>query len=184
MLSFVSVIIHLMKCTRCSKEALQGKSLCKLHLIRARIWQWSVQRPECKPYLPQTTGLGRRGNDPIMRIAKQLDEKLKEQEFKCAITGIDISLLTNAEIDHIQSISKQPELAFDINNMRWVDATANKKSNVNKNKNINRTNEHKLLRALARLECQACNWQLKDKNARNLWSQMQKIIKEYKDCVG
>lgn len=81
-----------MKCARCKAEALTGASLCPLHIVRARIWAWSQQRPACKIYMPRSLNKGRKGSDPLAVIAKDLLNLLAQQKHTCAISGEPITL--------------------------------------------------------------------------------------------
>lgn len=172
-----------MKCTRCKHDAIEGRSLCKVHLIRARINQWAIQRPECKPYLPRSDKRGRNASDPLSEIARKVVNKLEEQDYRCAISGQVIDLLNNAEIDHIESINERPDLAFSIENLRWVDSAINKKSNKGKTSGIDKTPEHKLLRAMKKLLNSSYGWNLVNKEARDCWEQIKKDIDKYEKLI-
>ncbi|MCX6748696.1 MAG: hypothetical protein NT076_03755 [Candidatus Pacearchaeota archaeon] len=64
----------------------------------------------------------------ILRDRKKWEE-LKDlfyaQNKKCFITGKELVLGINASLDHLEPISKSPELASDVSNVRWVDREIN-----------------------------------------------------------
>lgn len=55
-----------------------------------------------------------------------LIKKLVEQDYKCAVTGLEICPIEQASLDHIFPKSTYPELADDLSNVQWVDAAINR----------------------------------------------------------
>lgn len=56
---------------------------------------------------------------------KQLEDKLKQQNYLCTYSGLSITLGKDAWIDHIKPQKHFPKLRQDINNMEWVHADIN-----------------------------------------------------------
>lgn len=52
-------------------------------------------------------------------------DKLNRQKWKCAYTGIPLSLRENASVDHILPVSRFPQYRHNINNVEWVDWRVN-----------------------------------------------------------
>ena len=170
-----------MKCARCKAEALAGASLCPLHIVRARIWAWSQQRPCCKIYMPRSLKKGRKGSDPLAAIAKDLLNLLEQQKHTCALSGEPIVLGVNAEVDHIEPIALKPEKAFTLDNLRWVDATINKRNTKGTPKKTNVGNEQKLLNALTTVQHQAVNWKICNQELIEIWQHIEEIIGQYRE---
>jgi 5-methylcytosine-specific restriction endonuclease McrA len=168
-----------MKCGRCKAEALAGASLCPVHIVRARIWAWSQQRPSCKIYMPRSLQKGRKGSDPLAVIAKDLLNLLDQQKHTCALSGKPIALGVNAEVDHIEPIALRPEKAFTLDNLRWVDATVNKRNTKGAPKKTNVGDEQKLLNALTAVQHQAINWKICDQELVKIWRQIEGLISLY-----
>lgn len=55
---------------------------------------------------------------------KELSTLLEKQNFKCALTDLEISLKDGIELDHIIPISKNGK--FELSNVRWVTKEANR----------------------------------------------------------
>ena len=51
---------------------------------------------------------------------------LKNQNYKCYYTGLDLILGDNASIDHTQPQIKYPELKNELSNLRWTDLRVNR----------------------------------------------------------
>ena len=168
-----------MKCARCKSEAMDGASLCVVHAIRARIAAWAQQRPSCKPYMPRSLSKGRAGDDPLAVIAKGLLVMLEHQKYTCAISGKRIALGVNAEIDHIIPIASDPEKAFDLSNLRWVDARINKTNTRGKPRQVGLSDEQKLLKALIIVQHKASTWEIRDEKLSSLWEEIQQLTADY-----
>lgn len=52
-------------------------------------------------------------------------DKLNQQKWKCAYTGIPLVLRENASIDHILPVSRYPQYRHNIRNVEWVDWRVN-----------------------------------------------------------
>lgn len=57
--------------------------------------------------------------------AELIGQKLKDQNYRCAYTGEQITLGLNDSLDHILPISRFPELARDPSNVEWVTRKVN-----------------------------------------------------------
>lgn len=169
-----------MKCARCQLQAVEGASLCPIHMIRARVFGWSQQRPRCNQYMPRSGIRGRNSCDPLRSIAEKLLGKLTAQNNKCAISGQVITLGVNAEIDHIEPIALNPSKAFDINNMRWVDSTVNKTNTKGSPRKVNASSEEKLLKALTDVQHKAVNWKIANQQLALIWQDINKLIDKSK----
>jgi hypothetical protein len=168
-----------MKCARCQSQAVEGASLCPVHMVRARVFAWSQQRPRCNCYLPRSGVKGRNSVDPLRVIAEKLLKQLAIQNNKCAISGKLIQLGVNAEIDHIEPIAINPAKAFEIDNMRWVDSTINKTNTKGTPKKTNASNEQKLLKALVDVQHKAANWKITDQRLMPIWESINELINAY-----
>lgn len=51
--------------------------------------------------------------------------KLIEQNYKCYLTGKPIELGVNASLDHVVPRSRNPDLAYDLDNIKWCDTKVN-----------------------------------------------------------
>jgi 5-methylcytosine-specific restriction endonuclease McrA len=135
-----------MKCARCPDGAMVGKSLCPKHVIRSRVIQWKSNYPLSAPYFPSKKGFAD-------ELANNLIVKLRLQENRCAVSNCLIDLSTNAHIDHVIPVSLDPSLAFDIDNLRWVEKTINlqiTKGVPRENKCHNTMIKRRLMEAVAR----------------------------------
>ena len=168
-----------MKCARCQLQAVEGASLCPVHMVRARIFAWSQQRPQCNGYMPRSGIKGRNSVDPLRTIAKELLNKLADQSGKCAVSGKPIKLGANAEIDHIEPIATNPSRAFELDNMRWVDSTINKTSTKGTPRKVNASDEQKLLKALVNVQHRAIHWKIANKQLASIWSDINALIDAY-----
>ena len=168
-----------MKCARCQSQAVEGASLCPVHMIRARVFAWSQQRPLCNRYMPRSGIKGRNSLDPLRVIAEKLLKRLAEQNNKCAISGKSIHLGVNAEIDHIEPIAINPARAFEFDNMRWVDSTINKTNTKGAPKKTNASNEQKLLKALVDVQHKATHWKITDQQLAPVWESINELINAY-----
>jgi hypothetical protein len=56
---------------------------------------------------------------------KLLKQKLQEQEYKCAYTGVQLIPGVNASVDHVYPKFKYPEMAKDPHNIEWVTTEVN-----------------------------------------------------------
>lgn len=168
-----------MKCARCQSQAVEGASLCPVHMVRARVFAWSQQRPLCNRYMPRSGIKGRNSLDPLRVIAEKLLKQLAVQNNKCAISGKSIQLGVNAEIDHIEPIAINPAKAFEPDNMRWVDSTINKTNTKGTPKKTNASNEQKLLKALVDVQHKAAHWKITDQQLTPIWESINELINAY-----
>jgi 5-methylcytosine-specific restriction endonuclease McrA len=130
--------------------------------------------------MPRSLQKGRKGLDPLAAIAKDLLNLLEQQEHTCAISGKPIFLGVNAEIDHIEPIALKPEKAFILNNLRWVDATMNKKNTKGSPKKTNVGDEQKLLNALTAVQHQSVNWKICNQELAEIWQHIKELVELYK----
>lgn len=173
-----------MKCARCQLQSVEGASLCPIHMVRARVFSWSQQRPRCNRYMPRSGIKGRNSLDPLRSIAEQLLERLATQNNKCAISGQSIKLGVNAEIDHIESIAINPERAFDIENLRWVNSTINKTNTKGSPRKVNASNEQKLSKALIDVRHKAIHWEIANQQLLSIWRDIDTLIDDYTSIEG
>jgi len=54
-----------------------------------------------------------------------IKRKLEDQSYRCAYSGIQLVLGSNATLDHILPVSSHPELRNDLDNIEWVDKHVN-----------------------------------------------------------
>lgn len=164
-------------CSRCSRPLLDGYSLCVGHMVRARMSQWAVQRPECKPYRP-SYGKGS-GNDALYELACLALQKLEEQKSICAVSGEPIQIGVNAQLDHIQSVPDRPDLAYEISNLRWVSERANKRLNRGKAGTHRKPASARIELALTRLMHQSESWHPEGPHLQKQWLQIRQNISSY-----
>lgn len=141
-------------CGRCKNPRHLHFSLCREHLVYSRIRRWAYVNPECAPFLPskETPGRPRKGYQcPLFELSSTLIAKLEEQNYTCPISGRHIDFGLNAEIDHIIPIRERPDLAFEIDNLRWLDKSANASRNRGNLPSVARTPDAVLARRVVRL---------------------------------
>lgn len=56
-------------------------------------------------------------------------ELLNKQNFKCAVSGVDIDM-GNSEVDHIQPVYSNPELAFEFSNLQVLHKNAHRQKSI------------------------------------------------------
>jgi hypothetical protein len=61
--------------------------------------------------------------------AQQVLDKLKEQDYKCPYTKIELELGVNCSLDHILPVSRFPDKANDLDNVEWVTRHVNTAKN-------------------------------------------------------
>ena len=92
-------------CNQCGKETIKGKNQCEKH------------------YLMQVA-IDRLGTSKFWKDLKQLIEK---QNYKCFLTGDDISFESDIDLDHIIPITRGGKNK--LSNVRWVTRQANRLKN-------------------------------------------------------
>jgi hypothetical protein len=100
-------------CVYCSNDPVEGSQKCEYHNVYYTL-------------LTQTKS----GRFKYLKTNKQrkdlvlaLISKLKDQNYKCAITGVEIALGINAQLDHIQEICNGG--SCELSNLQWVSTVAN-----------------------------------------------------------
>lgn len=100
-------------CASCKKLKLPNSMFCSYHHIQKIIHSQK--------------NMGRfkhlKTKNEITLYVEKLIEKLENQNYKCAITGVTIELGVNASLDHIQEFSQGGTCTLE--NLQWVDKTAN-----------------------------------------------------------
>ena len=92
-------------CNQCGKETISGKNQCEKHYLM----QISIDRLGTSEYW------------------KDLKELMAKQNFKCALTGNDISFESDIDLDHIIPTSRNGN--NELSNVRWVTRQANRLKN-------------------------------------------------------
>ena len=92
-------------CNQCGKETIKGKNQCEKHYLM----QVSIDRLGTSKYW------------------KDLKELIAKQNFKCALTGDEISFESDIDLDHI--IPKSRNGKNELSNVRWVTRQANRLKN-------------------------------------------------------
>ena len=163
-------------CARCRRPKFGDHSLCRGHLVRARMHQWGNSRPECKQYRP-SGGRGRQGGDPLFDLAEQMLKKLEEQGNKCAVTGEPIDLGTNAQLDHIVGVPERPDLAYEPSNLRWVSQKTNQsflRRTGAQSRQESKDPRFRIAYALGRVLAQTSKYELEDSAHAEKWSHLRR----------
>ena len=92
-------------CNQCGNETIKGKNQCEKH------------------YLMQVA-IDRLGTSKFWKDLKQL---IRKQNYKCSLTGDDISFESDIDLDHIIPITRGGK--NEISNVRWVIRQANRLKN-------------------------------------------------------
>lgn len=100
-------------CSHCKEKSLPNRSNCAYHTVCNILYNGN-----------------RIGRFEQLKTAKtkrnfvlSLLQKLEDQNYKCAITGVDIALGDNAHLDHIREVMNGG--SCNLENLQWVSATAN-----------------------------------------------------------
>lgn len=100
-------------CQVCYNIAVNGSVYCEYHSVYYKI---KTQKQHGRFKQINTT-------EELRTFINALLCKLKDQNYKCAITGIDIALGINASLDHIQEVTNGGSCALE--NLQWVTKNAN-----------------------------------------------------------
>ena len=89
-------------CCQCGRTSIPNKNYCENHYLKK-------------------ISLIRLGSN---LYSKELAELLKKQNYKCALTGDEISFLMDIELDHVTPITRGGR--NELSNVRWVTKEANR----------------------------------------------------------